>query len=254
MGLEESPAHPLYRGREKSRLYGFYPAKVVNNVDPEGRLRVQIRVEMLHGPNPVEAPPGFPANQIIPDVALPFAEVMVPGGGDPINQSGLFILPGIGTPVMVVFVQGDPDSPMVVGTPLALNTKPPDIQQGRDAGVVSRNVQTGAGSRKVILNAGGVTVEASAPNEMLVLRGAGFYITVPASPGVVVPPDRTTPATGGSGGAAGVITTQSACPYKADSATIRAQILAANLGTAVGTPVYPEFTHTDGSDSVRASK
>lgn len=73
-------------------LNSFYSGVVVDNQDPKGLGRLQIRIPAIAEPST-----GW---------ALPFG---MPGGGD--TQSGTFDIPKAGAEVVVLFVNGDPDHP-----------------------------------------------------------------------------------------------------------------------------------------------
>lgn len=82
-------------GGSSTRFYGKYRATVLNNIDPMGIGRIQA---------------------FVPDVAavLPSSWAMpcVPIAG---IQSGVYVVPAIGSGVWMEFEQGDPDYPVWVG-------------------------------------------------------------------------------------------------------------------------------------------
>jgi uncharacterized protein involved in type VI secretion and phage assembly len=102
---------------ESNTFYGKYRALVLDNVDPlqTGRLMVQV-------PDVSNVIPSTWANP-----CLPFAGI----------QSGLYVVPAIGSKVWVEFEQGNPDYPVWVGSfwgsaaevPALALAAPPDIQQ-----------------------------------------------------------------------------------------------------------------------------
>ena len=78
-----------------NRFYGKYRASVVNNVDPEGRARIQVIIPEVLGDN-------------TPRWAMP----SMPFAGD---QVGLFALPPIGASVWVEFEAGNLSHPIWSG-------------------------------------------------------------------------------------------------------------------------------------------
>src|SRR5215468_8530312 len=77
------------------RFYGKYRGVVVINIDPEQRGRIIAQVPDVLG--------------VIPST---WATPCVPAAG---IQSGVFIVPPIGSQVWIEFEQGDPDYPIWVG-------------------------------------------------------------------------------------------------------------------------------------------
>jgi uncharacterized protein involved in type VI secretion and phage assembly len=88
--FEQAPAHTAF--------YGAQLAKVVSVSDPDSLSRVQVRLYGFDGVSDQDGP-------IWARVAVPFA------GG----SRGAFFIPDVGDEVLVVFVNGDPRFPMVVG-------------------------------------------------------------------------------------------------------------------------------------------
>lgn len=90
----------------------YYFAKVVNNEDPEKAGRIRVRVSELHGDS-----------SQIPDDKLPWAMILRPidfGSGDDISS---FIVPTVGSTVVVIFSKGDIYSPICIGSPLHQKSK-----------------------------------------------------------------------------------------------------------------------------------
>lgn len=91
---------------ERKRLYGAYPAKVTDIVDPDqqGRVRVQLTWSPDNGDGGYEA----------------WARLTVPMAG---NERGTWFIPDVDDEVLVMFEGGDPRRPYVVGS----------LWNGRDA-------------------------------------------------------------------------------------------------------------------------
>jgi uncharacterized protein involved in type VI secretion and phage assembly len=118
-------------------LYGKYRGTVVDNVDPEGRGRVQVSVPAVFG-----------------DGRRNWAEPCVPYAGDGV---GLLAVPPVGTPVWVEFERGDRDYPVLAGA-LWCDRAPspgPAVKVWKtDAVTITLSDDP---------NAGGLTVEVGAP-------------------------------------------------------------------------------------------
>lgn len=128
-------------------LHGTFLARVVSVNDPEGLARVQIR--LLTTPEAI----GDTDAAVWARVAAPFA-------GD---SRGAFFLPDVGDEVAVVFVNGDPRQPLVVGGLWSGSARPPEALGGSRVDrwtIVSR-----AGSRIAIVEEaeGQATVSMSTP-------------------------------------------------------------------------------------------
>ena len=77
------------------KFFGKYRGKVINNIDPEQRGRIQVEVSDV-------------SNLVPSSWAMP----CVPVAGD---QMGMFAVPPNGSGVWIEFEQGDPDYPIWVG-------------------------------------------------------------------------------------------------------------------------------------------
>lgn len=89
--------------RSSSNLNGVYRARVENNVDPNGRGRVQIRVPAMHGLKT----DGTPSED------LPWASMLSSSAG---CGYGSFMVPEVGEYVMVQFEDGNPYKPILMGS------------------------------------------------------------------------------------------------------------------------------------------
>jgi phage baseplate assembly protein gpV len=121
-----------------------YLATVVSVQDPDSLGRVQVRLLSFDGIADQDAP-------IWARVAVPFA------GPD----RGAFLLPDVGDEVVVVFVNGDPRQPLVIGSLWNGNQKPKETLGGDR---VDRWTFVGkAGTRIAIVEAPDPTIELSTP-------------------------------------------------------------------------------------------
>lgn len=84
---------------EAPRLYGVYSGIVANNGDPEKRGRLRLII------------PHLAPGRIHPAWALPVGMQIGPG-------EGRMIVPPNDAPVLVMFLDGDPDAPVWMGAPL----------------------------------------------------------------------------------------------------------------------------------------
>ncbi|MDC0747860.1 phage baseplate assembly protein V [Polyangium mundeleinium] len=148
-------------------LHGTYLGRVVDVADPENLARVKVRLTTTSpGVGDTDA-------AVWARVAVPFA-----GGG-----RGAFFLPDVDDEVAVVFVNGDPRQPLVVGALWSGSAKAPDELGGNR---VDRWTITGKrGSRVAIVEAadGQATVTISTPGgeSITVEQTSGGRIVVEAA-------------------------------------------------------------------------
>jgi len=147
---------------------GLWRAKVLNNVDSQGRGRVQIRVFHLH-PEPLPpsgaltkpnqgssrpadaiAGPGEIVNrtsqQGVPDNLCPWAEPAFPFGGKTGSDSGFFMLPEVGSTVWVGFEMGFVGRPVWFGSWLGSGEVPSEASSSPQ---YVRIIKTPTGSKLV---------------------------------------------------------------------------------------------------------
>ena len=138
---------------------GGYLAEVVSLDDPESLSRVQVRVLNFDGADGHDGP-------IWARVACHFAG----------NNRGAFLLPDVGDEVLVVFVNGDPRMPIVVGGLWnGSSTAPETISGGRNR-------------KKVIRSKNGVklTLDDQDGQEKLILETPGGQkVSLQDGPGVI---------------------------------------------------------------------
>jgi Type VI secretion system/phage-baseplate injector OB domain len=150
-------------GGNPTRYYGKYRGTVIENIDPEQLGRVLVEVPDVLGLTPST-----------------WAMPCVPAAG---IQSGVFIVPPIGSGVWIEFEQGDPDYPiwtggfwgLVTDVPL-LATAPPPIPPGQN--IV---LQTSGQNTLMVSDAaptpvtGGIMLK-STTGAMIVVNDTGIYI------------------------------------------------------------------------------
>jgi uncharacterized protein involved in type VI secretion and phage assembly len=136
-------------------LPGVYSASVLNNRDPEGLGRVQVRV------------PGAtdPSGDLWARVAT-----MMAG-----PNRGTWFVPDVGDEVLVAFEHGDPRTPYVVGSLWSAKAPPPQTAAGQDPGV------------KLIRSASGATLRFNADRQdsLILETPGGQRITLQDGPGSV---------------------------------------------------------------------
>ncbi|MGA2249204.1 phage baseplate assembly protein V [Terracidiphilus sp.] len=149
---------------QKKRYYGKYRGLVIDNLDPLQTGRIMAQVAALAG----ETPSTW---------ALP----CVPAAG---IQSGVFLVPPIGSQVWIEFEQGDPDYPIWTGgfwgtaadVPV-FATAPPAIPPGQNI------VLQTTGQNMILISdaaptpvTGGIILKSTA-GAMLVVNDTGIYIS-----------------------------------------------------------------------------
>jgi len=136
-----------------------YLAEVISLDDPDNRSRVQIRVFNFDGADGHDGP-------VWARVACPFA-------GD---NRGAFLLPDVGDEVFVLFVNGDPRVPIVVGGLWNGSAAPPETISG------------GQNRRKVIRSRNGVKItmdDQDGQEQFIAETPGGQKITLKDGPGAV---------------------------------------------------------------------
>ena len=143
----------------RKRLFGVYPALVVDIQDPEQQGRVRVRL-----PWAPDEDGGFEA----------WSRLAVPMAG---NNRGTWLIPDVDDEVLVSFEAGDPRRPYVIGALWNGQDAPPEQMDG-----------AGENTRKVIRSRNGVkvTLDDSDGREQLVLETpAGQSVTLKDGPGVI---------------------------------------------------------------------
>jgi len=155
-GAGTGPAAP-------NRYYGKYRATVLQNIDPEQRGRLMAQVPDVLG----ELPSSW---------AMP----CVPAAG---IQSGVFIVPPIGSSIWMEFEQGNPDYPIWTGgfwglvadvPPLAV--APPPIPPGQNIVMQTTGQNTLILSDSAPTPATGGIILKTLSGAMLVINETGIYI------------------------------------------------------------------------------
>lgn len=83
----------------------FYRGVVVDNVDPEYKGRIKVRIPQIYGVNP-------DTDVFVPTSSIPWAVCAIAPAG---NDSGTFLPPNIGDTVFVAFESGMQESPIYFG-------------------------------------------------------------------------------------------------------------------------------------------
>jgi len=151
-------------GGNPTKYYGKYRGLVINNIDPEqiGRIMAQVP-------------------DVLGEIPSSWAMPCVPSAG---IQSGVFLVPPLGSQVWIEFEQGDPDYPIwtggfwgIVGEVPVFAIAPPAIPPG-----VNICLQTPAQNMLLISDApptpvtGGIVLK-STTGAMIVVNDSGIYIS-----------------------------------------------------------------------------
>ena len=144
---------------ESHKYYGKYRATVFNNIDPEQRGRIQA---------------------IVPDVSglVPTSWAMpcVPIAG---KQSGVYVVPQIGSGVWMEFEQGDPDYPIWTGCFWGIAAEVPALALAGNPASPSIVLQTGLQNSIVISDlpgpTGGIMLK-SPTGASIIVNDTGIYI------------------------------------------------------------------------------
>ena len=154
-----SRARDLFEISLPGLFFGGHLAEVVDLNDPASLSRVQVRVMSVDGPAGHDAP-------IWARVACPFA-------GD---NRGAFLLPDVGDEVLVIFQNGDPRFPVVVGGLWNGNSQPPETISG------------GRNQKKVIRSKNGVKVtldDKDGQEQFIAETPGGQKVTLKDGPGAI---------------------------------------------------------------------
>ena len=141
-------------------FHGGYLAEVTDLDDPDGHSRAQVRLMNFDGADGHDGP-------VWARVACPFA------GSD----RGAFLLPDVGDEVFVIFVNGDPRMPVIVGGLWNGNSSPPETISG------------GRNRRKVIRSKNGVTMtmdDQDGQEQFIVETPGGNKVTLKDGPGAIL--------------------------------------------------------------------
>jgi uncharacterized protein involved in type VI secretion and phage assembly len=152
-------AYDLFQIPTPSLFHGGYLAEVIDLDDPDSLTRVKVRLLNFDGVDGHDGP-------VWARVACPFA------GSD----RGAFLIPDVGDEVLVVFVNGDPRYPIVVG----------GLWNGSNA--APESISGGQNLKKVICSKNGVklTLEDQDGQEKCVIETPGAQkITLEDGPGKI---------------------------------------------------------------------
>jgi uncharacterized protein involved in type VI secretion and phage assembly len=141
-------------------FHGGYLAEVVDLDDPSGLSRAKVRLLSFDGADGHDGP-------VWARVACAFA------GSD----RGAFLLPDVGDEVFVIFVNGDPRMPVIVGGLWNGNSQPPETISG------------GRNRRKVIRSKNGVTItmdDQDGQEQFIVETPGGQKVTLKDGPGAIL--------------------------------------------------------------------
>jgi len=151
-------------GGNPTRYYGKYRGTVIENLDPQQLGRVIVQVPDVLGMTPSS-----------------WAMPCVPAAG---IQSGIFIVPPLGSGVWIEFEQGDPDYPiwtggfwgLVADVPI-LATVPPAIPPGQNIVIQTSGQNTIMASDAPPTPVSGGIVLKTMTGAMIVMNETGIYIS-----------------------------------------------------------------------------
>jgi uncharacterized protein involved in type VI secretion and phage assembly len=130
---------------------GAYSARVINVKDPNNLNRVQIRVYNTDGVTDQDAP-------VWARVAVPFAG----------SNRGAFFIPDVGDEVLVIFLNGDPRFPVVIGGMWNGADTAPDSFGGSGDSVDRWTITGKAGTKIAIVeDSTGPTIEFTTPGKLI---------------------------------------------------------------------------------------
>lgn len=155
-----SRARDLFEVPLAGLFHGGYLAEVIGLDDPDSRSRVQVRLLGFDGVGDHDGP-------VWARVAAPFAG----------NDRGAFLLPDVGDEVFVIFVNGDPRFPVIVG----------GLWNGQST--APESISGGINRRKVIRSKNGVklTMDDQDGQEQFIVETPGAQkITLKDGPGSIL--------------------------------------------------------------------
>jgi Type VI secretion system/phage-baseplate injector OB domain len=139
-----------------ARIFGIRTGNVIDIADPEDRGRVRVRVHSIHDPE-------------LMNTLIPWADVVTAFGGDPDIDHGEVVRFSLDASVMVMFVNGERSSPVVIGAwrprNLVLSEFAPDVdhipfRQGSKTkgGHLDRIIEEPLQVEREILTPGGTSI------------------------------------------------------------------------------------------------
>jgi uncharacterized protein involved in type VI secretion and phage assembly len=197
-------------------FHGGYLAEVTSLDDPRSQSRAQVRLLNFDGVEGHDGP-------VWARVACPFAG----------SNRGAFLLPDVGDEVFVVFVNGDPRMPVIVGGMWNGTSTPPETISG------------GRNQRKVIRSKNGVKVtldDLDGQEQFIVETPGGQKITLKDGPGAVFIED--------SNGNSAKLETAGVTVTAASKVTVNANLVEISAGMVTVNAGMSRFSGTVQADTV----
>ncbi len=145
---------------ETHKYYGKYRGTVFNNIDPEQRGRIQAIVPDVSGLKPTS-----------------WAMACMPIAG---KQSGVYVVPQIGSGVWIEFEQGDPDYPIWTGCFWGIVAEVPTLALAGNPASPSIVLQTALQNAIVISDlpgpTGGIMLKSTTGAASIIVNDTGIYI------------------------------------------------------------------------------
>jgi hypothetical protein len=159
--MSATTASSGYEQRSHDQYLGKYRGVVLQNVDPQGIGRVQVRVPGVFAVASSWAMPNFPVAGF---------------------QTGAVAVPPVGAGVWVEFEQGDPDYPIWTGCYYSTRAEVPSLASQVPPPVPAMSMQTPLGNGIQVSDApltplGGGVLLRSPTGASIVVNDTGVYIT-----------------------------------------------------------------------------
>jgi uncharacterized protein involved in type VI secretion and phage assembly len=146
---------------ERNRLYGAYPARVTDIVDPDGQGRVKVQLPWL----PDNSGAGY-------EVWARLAVLMAGG------NRGTWFIPDVGDEVLVTFEAGDPRRPYVIGALWNGSDAPPEQMDGAGNNYL-KSIVSRRGIRITLDDTEGAeTLTLKTPQQSIVVNDGGRSIEI----------------------------------------------------------------------------
>ena len=183
-GVQDYDLAAAFQAEERKRLFGVYPATVLDITDPDNQGRVRVSLPW----SPDSSGPGYEA----------WARLATLMAG---NNRGTWFIPDVGDEVLVAFESGDPRHPIVIGALWNGQDSPPEQMDGGGENnkkeIVSRNdiriilddtqgqetvtIQTPGGQKMVLQDGPGLIELSDSNGNSIKMDSSGITLTTSAN-------------------------------------------------------------------------